>query len=73
MGIVVDSVVEVLNIMAADIEDTPNFGQGVSTPYLLGMAKIKGRVKLLLDIDDVLTNQEFTGLDALKKPETAAL
>jgi purine-binding chemotaxis protein CheW len=64
MGIVVDSVVEVLNIMAADIEDTPNFGQGVSTPYLLGMAKIKGRVKLLLDIDDVLTNQE---LDAFKK------
>jgi purine-binding chemotaxis protein CheW len=73
MGIVVDSVVEVLNIMGADIEDTPNFGQGVSTPYLLGMAKIKGRVKLLLDIDDVLTNQEFNGLDALKKPETAAL
>ena len=66
MGIVVDSVVEVLNIMAADIEDTPNFGQGVSTPYLLGMAKIKGHVKLLLDIDDVLTNQEFHGLDILK-------
>ena len=72
MGIVVDSVVEVLNIMAADIEDTPNFGQGVSTPYLLGMAKIKGRVKLLLDIDDVLTNQELHGLDALKKLETGA-
>lgn len=72
MGIVVDSVVEVLNIMPADIEDTPNFGQGVSTPYLLGMAKIKGRVKLLLDIDDVLTNQEFHGLDVLKKAETAA-
>ena len=70
MGIVVDSVVEVLNIMAADIEDTPNFGQGVSTPYLLGMAKIKGRVKLLLDIDDVLTNQELHGLDALKKLDT---
>lgn len=69
MGIVVDSVVEVLNIMTADIEDTPNFGQGVSTPYLLGMAKIKGRVKLLLDIDDVLTNQEFHGLDVLKKAE----
>jgi purine-binding chemotaxis protein CheW len=73
MGIVVDSVVEVLNIMAADIEDTPNFGQGVSTPYLLGMAKIKGRVKLLLDIDDVLTNQELHGLEAFKKVEAEAL
>ncbi|MBV9767164.1 MAG: purine-binding chemotaxis protein CheW [Acidobacteriaceae bacterium] len=72
MGIVVDSVAEVLNISAADVEDTPNFGQGVATPYLLGMAKIKGRVKLLLDIDEVMTSQEFHGLDALKKPETNA-
>ena len=69
MGIVVDSVAEVLNLMTADIEDTPNFGQGVATPYLLGMAKIKGRVKLLLDIDEVLTSQELTGLDLLRKPE----
>lgn len=65
MGIVVDSVAEVLNIVAADIEDTPNFGQGVSMPYLLGMAKIKGRVKLLLDIDEVLTSQELHGLGGL--------
>ena len=66
MGIVVDSVAEVLNISAADIEDTPNFGQGVATPYLLGMAKIKGSVKLLLDIDEIMTTQEFHGLDILK-------
>lgn len=66
MGIVVDSVAEVLNIAQSDVEDTPNFGQGVSTPYLLGMAKIKGKVKLLLDIDEVLTSQELHGLDILK-------
>jgi purine-binding chemotaxis protein CheW len=71
MGIVVDSVAEVLNISAADIEDSPNFGQGVATPYLLGMAKIKGRVKLLLDIDEVMTSQELQGLDLLKKEPQA--
>ena len=38
MGIVVDGVAEVLNLAAADIEDTPDFGEGVTTPYLLGMA-----------------------------------
>src|SRR5580693_4357474 len=65
MGIVVDSVAEVLNISLADIEDTPNFGQGVATPYLLGMAKIKGRVKLLLDIDRVMASQELEGFDLL--------
>ena len=69
MGIVVDSVAEVLNITASDIEDTPNFGQGVATPYLLGMAKVKGKVKLLLDIDEVMTSQELHGLDGLKKSD----
>jgi purine-binding chemotaxis protein CheW len=67
MGIVVDGVVEVLNLAAGDIEDTPDFGQGVATPYLLGMAKIKDKVKILLDIDQVLTTQELRGLDALVK------
>jgi len=56
MGIVVDSVAEVLSIGALDIEDTPSFGEGVAVPFLLGMAKIKGRVKLLLDIDAVLAS-----------------
>jgi purine-binding chemotaxis protein CheW len=65
MGIVVDGVAEVLNLAAADIEDTPDFGRGVATPYLLGMAKIKGKVKILLDIDQVLTSQELDGLHAL--------
>ena len=65
MGIVVDGVAEVLNLMAGDIENTPDFGQGVATPYLLGMAKIKDKVKILLDIDQVLSTQEFHGLNAL--------
>jgi purine-binding chemotaxis protein CheW len=65
MGIVVDGVAEVLNLTANDIEDTPDFGHGVTTPYLLGMAKIKGKVKILLDIDQVITSQELHGLNAL--------
>jgi purine-binding chemotaxis protein CheW len=72
MGIVVDSVAEVLNIAAHDIEDSPNFGQGVATPYLLGMAKIKGRVKILLDIDEVMTSPELQSLDFLKEQESEA-
>ncbi len=58
MGIVVDEVSEVLTLAGADIEDTPAFGRGVSLPYLIGMAKVKGKVKILLDIDQVLTAQE---------------
>ena len=65
MGLVVDGVAEVLTLTEADIEDTPDFGQGVATDYLLGMAKIKGKVKILLDMDRVLNAHELQGLDAL--------
>ncbi|HKW97097.1 MAG TPA: chemotaxis protein CheW [Bryobacteraceae bacterium] len=67
MGIVVDGVSEVLNLAAGDIEDTPEFGSGVVTPYLLGMAKNKGKVKILLDIDQVLSTQELQGLESVLK------
>ncbi|HPL63823.1 MAG: chemotaxis protein CheW [Syntrophales bacterium] len=55
MGIVVDSVSEVLNIKGEEIEATPTFGVSLNTNYILGMAKVKGTVKILLDIDKVLT------------------
>jgi len=65
IGMIVDGVVEVLNLVASDIEDTPDFGPGVVTPYLTGMAKIKGKVKILLDIDHVLNSNELDGLSTL--------
>lgn len=61
IGIVVDSVSEVLNIKAGDIEDTPNFGSRLQTDYILGMAKAGGGIKILLDIDRVLADD----LDAM--------
>ena len=64
-GVIVDGVSDVANMQGADIEDTPDFGRGVATPYLLGMAKIKGKVKILLDIDRVLQAQELDGLKSM--------
>ncbi len=64
-GVVVDEVSEVLNLAAGDIENTPNFGEGAGAAYLLGMAKVKGKVKILLDIDQVLSGHELGGLDAM--------
>jgi len=61
-GVIVDGVAEVLTLQGDDIEDTPDFGRGVATPYLLGMAKIKGKVKILLDINKVMSAQEMRGL-----------
>jgi purine-binding chemotaxis protein CheW len=58
MGIVVDTVSEVLNVKAADIEETPCFG-AMNTNYILGMAKAENGVKILLDIDKVMSAQEM--------------
>jgi purine-binding chemotaxis protein CheW len=65
MGVVVDEVSEVLNIVESEIEDTPDFGAGVQIPYLLGMAKVKGQVKILLNIDRVLSSHDLEGLKAI--------
>jgi purine-binding chemotaxis protein CheW len=54
MGLIVDAVEEVTNLAAAEIEPTPEFGAAISTSYILGMAKVKGEVKTLLDIDQVV-------------------
>ncbi len=63
IGIVVDSVSEVLNIKQDEIEDTPTFGTSLNTDFILGMAKMEGGVKILLDIDQVLTSDELSLLE----------
>jgi len=64
IGIVVDAVSEVVNIKGEDIEDTPTFGTKLDTDYILGMAKIGRGVKILLDINRVLSNEEIDLLEA---------
>jgi purine-binding chemotaxis protein CheW len=62
VGIVVDAVSEVLNIKVEEIEETPAFGTRLNTDYILGMAKTKGNVKILLDIDKVLQSDALARL-----------
>ncbi len=63
VGIIVDSVSEVLNIKGEEIEDTPAFGTQLDTEYILGMAKVEGNLKILLDIDKIMSNKEMTLLE----------
>ena len=53
-GVIVDEVSEVVNIVAADIQDTPDFGISNPSPHLLGMARAQDKVRILLDIEEVL-------------------
>ena len=62
IGIVVDSVSEVINVKETEVEDTPAFGTSLDTEFILGIAKIEGNVKILLDIDAVLSAEELSKL-----------
>jgi len=59
IGILVDSVSEVLDIKGEEIEEPPAFGSSVDTAFILGMAKAKGSVKILLNIEKVLSQAEL--------------
>lgn len=65
IGLIVDSVEEVVNIPGGDIEPTPDFGSTLDTEYILGMAKVKGAVKTLLDIDRVVAAETLNAMAAV--------
>jgi purine-binding chemotaxis protein CheW len=68
MGLVVDGVEEVLNISSQEIEPTPHFGSSsIRVEYIMGMAKVKGQVKTLLDIHEVITRDEFEIVEEIGK------
>ncbi len=64
MGIVVDRVNEVVDVKGGEVEPTPNFGVSLDTTFILGMAKVGSKVKILLDIDRVLTSSEVAALSS---------
>lgn len=62
MGISIDEVKEVLDIKAENIEETPSFGGSVNTEFILGMGKVGSSVKMLLDIEKVLSAKEVAAI-----------
>ena len=56
-GIAVDTVAAVLRIDDADLAEPPAFGAETTMDYILGLAKVNGRVKILIDVDRVISQQ----------------
>jgi purine-binding chemotaxis protein CheW len=71
MGLVVDGVEEVINLNDSDIEETPNFGGQICTDYIIGIAKVKGLVKTLLDIDGIVGAETLKSLRAIASSQPA--
>jgi len=59
IGVIVDTVMEVLDITQEYIEDKPSFGVELDTEFILGMAKVKNKIITLLDIKKILTKDEL--------------
>jgi purine-binding chemotaxis protein CheW len=60
MGIIVDTVSEVISLSERQIEPAPNFGSRLKIEYIKGVAKIHDRVVIILDIDLILTDEDLT-------------
>jgi purine-binding chemotaxis protein CheW len=67
IGIIVDTVSEVLDIKDEYIAPPPNMGAATDTSFILGMGKVGDAVKILLDIDRVLSAEELEEIAAIQE------
>ncbi|EKD28270.1 MAG: CheW1 [uncultured bacterium] len=59
MGILVDEVSEVMNILQEQIDEPPSFGSSINVDFIFGIGKVGQKVVMLLDIEKVLTAGEI--------------
>jgi len=67
IGLIVDSVNEVLPIDRSKIDPTPSFGEKVSTEFIKGIARVGDGVLTILDIDKVFSDMEKSNLESVEK------
>lgn len=73
MGVMADSVRQVIDLKPEDIEVPPSFGTRVTVDYLLGMARSGKKFCLLLDTDKVLSTEELLELpDSIEAAASSA-
>lgn len=65
IGIIVDSVSEVLEIPQTEIEPAPRFGTNIRADFISGMGKVNDKFVIILDISRVLSIDEMGSLAAV--------
>lgn len=65
IGVIVDTVLEVINFVPAEIEPPPNYGKHFSDQFIIGMGKKDELLNILLDIEKVVTDQESAKLSEM--------
>jgi purine-binding chemotaxis protein CheW len=62
VGVAVDTVAEVVNIQKGEIEPPPEYGAQIEGDFLAGIGKLKEKVVMILNIEQVLSREEITYL-----------
>jgi purine-binding chemotaxis protein CheW len=73
IGIVVDSVSDVLQLTAEEIRPAPQFGAALDTEYLMGLGALEGRMLILVDIERLISSREMALFDCDEAPAGTTL
>lgn len=65
VGLLVDSIAEVADILQSQIELTPNVGNDDSAKYIRGVHSKNGELLILVDVEKVLSDDEWAEMDIL--------
>jgi len=63
IGVLVDSVNEVIDILPSDIEPPPSFGTKIKIDFIYGMGKVDNKFIILLNVNKVLSTSELTMIE----------
>ena len=67
VGAIADSVEEVMDLEAKDIEPPPSMGSRLNTAYILGMGKIQDQFVIIIDIDKIISGKDLDYRTSFKK------
>lgn len=66
VGMIVDSVADVVDIPVKNIQDTPHFSASIQTDYIKGIGRIEEDLVIVLDVDRILSTEELEKMEAVK-------
>ncbi len=63
IGMIVDSVSDVINIEVSNIQSTPHFTAKIETDFVKGIGQVNNNLIIVLDVDKILSEDEISSID----------
>ena len=65
VGILVDSVAEVIELRMSEVDSAPNVGGDESSKYIQGVASVEGELLIMVDLNKLLSEEEWNELGSM--------